>query len=351
MDIDRIFKKPSYISIIWRERHLPIAMCPNWFEIHDSKETHSSNSHSTTELRKSWGNSSSLKSKQQALSLPRNNKNMGLKEITGRGSHLKVCEVFSWCVLRSRGGSGGVCFIHSVINSGKMAVHGRPLQETPLRLRFSASSCFLSALHRLQGPWPGSCHFPWLVLTGGVNRQWHEQRETTRRKEGTGELAPKGFRVDRNPVIALPKVTVAILPFHFQSRILSRSFKKKKKIVNSSFCIINNGWINLHFGQQSEFSRHSSNNCWMTVNGITFWGGGVKMLVAQSCLSLCDSRGCSPPGSSVCGILQAKILEWVAISFSRGSSRSWDRTQVLCIAGRFFTVWATREACLAGGRG
>ena len=52
----------------------------------------------------------------------------------------------------------------------------------------------------------------------------------------------------------------------------------------------------------------------------------------------------SPPGSSVHGIFQARILEWVAIPFSRGSSQPRDRTQVSHIAGRFFTVWATREA-------
>ena len=52
----------------------------------------------------------------------------------------------------------------------------------------------------------------------------------------------------------------------------------------------------------------------------------------------------SPPGSFVHGILQERILEWVAIPFSRGSSRSRDQTQVSCIAGEFFTVWATREA-------
>ena len=54
----------------------------------------------------------------------------------------------------------------------------------------------------------------------------------------------------------------------------------------------------------------------------------------------------SPPGSSVCGILQARILEWVAISFSRDSSQPRDRTQVPCVAGRFFTIWATRGAQL-----
>ena len=66
--------------------------------------------------------------------------------------------------------------------------------------------------------------------------------------------------------------------------------------------------------------------------------------VAQSCPTLCDPVDCSTPGSSVHGILQARILEWVAISFSRGSPRPRDRTQVSRIAGRHFTLWATMEA-------
>ena len=67
-------------------------------------------------------------------------------------------------------------------------------------------------------------------------------------------------------------------------------------------------------------------------------------LVVCLCPTLCDPMNCSPPGSSVCGISQARILEWVAIPFSRGSSGPRDRTHVSCIAGRFFTIWATREA-------
>ena len=55
---------------------------------------------------------------------------------------------------------------------------------------------------------------------------------------------------------------------------------------------------------------------------------------------------CSPPGSSVHGILKARILEWVGISFPSRSSCSRNQTQVSCIAGRFFTIWATREALL-----
>ena len=61
----------------------------------------------------------------------------------------------------------------------------------------------------------------------------------------------------------------------------------------------------------------------------------------QLCPTLCDTTDCSPPASSVHGILQSRILESVAMPFSGGSSWPRDGTS---IAGRFFTVWATREA-------
>ena len=64
-------------------------------------------------------------------------------------------------------------------------------------------------------------------------------------------------------------------------------------------------------------------------------------LVCQSCQTICGSMDSSPPGSPVHGVLQARRLEWVATSFSRGSSRPGEWTWVSCIAGRFFTVWAT----------
>ena len=70
----------------------------------------------------------------------------------------------------------------------------------------------------------------------------------------------------------------------------------------------------------------------------------MLVLVAQLCLTLWDPMDCSPTGSSIHGIFQARILEWVAIPFSRGSSQLSHRTQVSCIIGRFFMVWATREA-------
>ena len=71
------------------------------------------------------------------------------------------------------------------------------------------------------------------------------------------------------------------------------------------------------------------------------------LFIVQSCLIHCDPMDCSLPGSSVHGIFQARILEWVAISYFRRSSRPRDWTHiswVFCIAGIFFTVWATREA-------
>ena len=70
----------------------------------------------------------------------------------------------------------------------------------------------------------------------------------------------------------------------------------------------------------------------------------VTVLVLQPCL--CDPMAFSLPGSSLHGILQARILEWVVIPFSRGSSRPRDQTWVSWITGRFFTVWATREVLI-----
>ena len=62
----------------------------------------------------------------------------------------------------------------------------------------------------------------------------------------------------------------------------------------------------------------------------------VKKLISQSCLILCDCMDCSPPSSSVHGISQARILDWLAISSSGGSSQHRDRTLICYIAGRFF---------------
>ena len=98
----------------------------------------------------------------------------------------------------------------------------------------------------------------------------------------------------------------------------------------------------------------------MSLNGSLFWGrefiwslktwiqrSALPFIIcegegegAQSCLTLCDPMDCSSPGFSVHGILQARILEWFTISFSRGSSRPRDQTQVSRIGGRHFNLLA-----------
>ena len=74
------------------------------------------------------------------------------------------------------------------------------------------------------------------------------------------------------------------------------------------------------------------------------WKWKWKVRVAQLCPTLCD-----PMDYRVHGVLQARILEWVAFPFSRGSSQPRDRTQVSHIAGGLFTSWVTKEACLFNG--
>ena len=70
----------------------------------------------------------------------------------------------------------------------------------------------------------------------------------------------------------------------------------------------------------------------------------VCVLVTQTCLTLYNPVDCNQLGSSFHGIFQARILEWVVIPFSTGSSRPRDQTQISCIAGGFLTIWAPREA-------
>ena len=84
---------------------------------------------------------------------------------------------------------------------------------------------------------------------------------------------------------------------------------------------------------------------WMDKAAVVHKYNGILCLVAQSCLALWDVMDCSPPGSSVHRIFQARILEWVAMPSSRGSSSPRDRTQLSSISGRvfkaffFYTQW------------
>ena len=93
---------------------------------------------------------------------------------------------------------------------------------------------------------------------------------------------------------------------------------------------------------QKNYLSYSNNSGKQITLAITLT---VCVKFAQSCLTFCDSMDCSPPGSSVHGILRARIPpgKWVAIPFSRESSLPKNWTWVSSIAGRFFIVWATRE--------
>ena len=83
--------------------------------------------------------------------------------------------------------------------------------------------------------------------------------------------------------------------------------------------------------------------CWTFTVLTSLWKKESESEVSQSCPTLCDPMDCSLSGSSIHGIFQARVLEWIAISFSRGPSRPRNRTWVSRIAGRCFTIWATLD--------
>ena len=96
----------------------------------------------------------------------------------------------------------------------------------------------------------------------------------------------------------------------------------------------------IHNDQKAEAFQMSIYS-WMDKQNVVYTDN--ECLVAQLFLTLCNPIDCSPPGSSVHGIFQARILEWAAISFSRRSSPPRDQAWVSCIAGIFFTNWAARD--------
>ena len=113
--------------------------------------------------------------------------------------------------------------------------------------------------------------------------------------------------------------------------------KQKTKVVLPfrGNCTVHNVWREHGscFSWAHEDTFHPSKVFWD-------WDvGKVKVKVAQLCPTLCD-----PLDYRVHRILQARLLEWVAFSFSKGSSQPRDRIQVSHTAGRFYTSWATREA-------
>ena len=119
---------------------------------------------------------------------------------------------------------------------------------------------------------------------------------------------------------------------------------EKEMATHSSILAWRTPWMEAPGGLHSPWGRKESDTterlhfCFLQCMKVK-----SESEVTQFCLTLCNPMDCTPPGSSVHGISKARILEWVAISFSMESSWPRDWTQVSCIAGRFFTIWATRE--------
>ena len=122
-------------------------------------------------------------------------------------------------------------------------------------------------------------------------------------------------------------------------RIVCENYKTGPRTNISWICVFIQDF-NLPKGTQKYIAKSNLSNA----KPIYFKWSEVKVLVTQPCLTICSPMDCSFPGSSVHRILQARILEWVAISNSRGSSQPREQTWVSWIAGTFFTDGAPREA-------
>ena len=146
-------------------------------------------------------------------------------------------------------------------------------------------------------------------------------------------------------------MTLVLLYIWEEARLWAYSLDKQFNYdyLGPGFCF-SPSWIPLRVYHQGWLLRQIG---WWKITFFVYWTCRQLVFsclqrdeseseVTQSCLTLCDPV--DPPGSSIHGILQARILEWVAISFSRGSSQPKDWTQVSHIAGRHFNLWATREA-------
>ena len=130
------------------------------------------------------------------------------------------------------------------------------------------------------------------------------ETQQTHRAKARAEMGPADDT--QSPRLLIPSVSLTSLP-------QSQSHQQINSLFGLSWAELGFSWLEPGKWKESE--------------------------VAQSCLTLCDPTDCGLPDFSVHGIFQAAIPEWVAISFSRGSSRPTDQTWVSCIAGRHFTLW------------
>ena len=131
-----------------------------------------------------------------------------------------------------------------------------------------------------------------------------------------------------SPVTFHPLVHSSSMAIKSQTSHLGPQHNSLRK--NQKRCTVDISFQSLHPRTRGKFFPPNQSRIFM------------KVLATQSSWTLCSSMDCGSLGSSVHEISQARILERVAIPFSRGSSQPKDRIHVSCIAGRFFTVWATR---------
>ena len=147
-------------------------------------------------------------------------------------------------------------------------------------------------------------------------------------------------------IIALMRWTfvgkVMSLPFNMLSRLVI-NFLPRRKTEKILIEVIKNIHLLPSFCLPNIQHPHPRIPSFLLYVWTTCFLESEIVLVTQSCPTLCDPMDCSLSGSSVHGSLQARILEWVAIPFSRESSWPRDQTRVFSIVGRFFTIWATRE--------
>ena len=137
------------------------------------------------------------------------------------------------------------------------------------------------------------------------------------------------------------------LPYNCTASIIEKNRTKPKNWRKKESQHFLNELINLDFYSLVQSSNLYSNYCLCLLTSLFTgreWRIEVKWSeVAQSCPTLCDPMDCSLSGSSIHGIFQARMLEWISISFSRGPFHPRNRTQVSRIAGRRFTIWTARK--------